>query len=63
MSDINKTELKKCPFCGGEAGITTKETDQLTYIRCSNCGVATPLYYAKVKAIEAWNTRIDDKNN
>lgn len=53
-------QLKKCPFCGGEAKID-KTTSNAVEVACSECSASTPLFWAfiggKEKAIEAWNTR------
>lgn len=50
-------EIKKCPFCGGEA----KMHDYLVEYRieCENCS-ATIEERTDVQAIEAWNRRVDD---
>ena len=58
MSEI---KLKPCPFCGGEAELGTFSTnsDDKFLVECSNCGVATLLYYDTEKATEAWNRRPD----
>ena len=50
----NKQELKKCPFCGGEAEIVRD------WIRCIKCGVWTDVPKEEdglPKSIQAWNTR------
>ena len=50
----NKQELKKCPFCGGEAEIVQD------WIRCIKCGVWTDVPKEEdglPKSIQAWNTR------
>ena len=53
-------QLKRCPFCGGEAKID-KTTSNAVEVACSECSASTPLFWAfiggKEKAIEAWNTR------
>ncbi len=63
-------ELRKCPFCGGEAII--KMTAQLSlpcvYVECSECGVRTDgitisaEYCANDKVTDAWNRRATDEN-
>ena len=55
-------ELKRCPFCGGEAKLLKiKITDEF-YVRCTNgkCAVTpkTWIYKNKIKAIAAWNNRV-----
>lgn len=55
------SELKPCPFCGGEAEKMTS-SDGFTSIGCLNCN---PLFGIMVQrsteaeAIEAWNTRAE----
>lgn len=53
------SELKPCPFCGGEAGY---ESTQHKYgvvhsIYCEECGVETARL-SRDEAIEAWNRRV-----
>jgi Lar family restriction alleviation protein len=66
MTDTPPDDLLPCPFCGGEASVSTYETESLwshnivTYTRvgCSECDIAfntEPGY--EVEAPEAWNTR------
>ena len=60
---MQETELKPCPFCGGEARLQRKVVGY--YVICKKCGCRTPYYqyqYApievkKQEAIEAWNRR------
>ncbi len=54
------TELKTCPFCGGEAEMNGIKT--LFHIRCKHCGAATGLFIDKEVAAEAWNRRVDNGN-
>ena len=49
------TELKPCPFCGGEAEVTV-EIDDLRSVECTSCG-------ALVDGIDEWNTRAVDGEN
>jgi Lar family restriction alleviation protein len=47
-------QLKKCPFCGGEA----KWGNVLhNYIECKECGFETIWYETEAEAIKIWNTR------
>lgn len=59
------TELKPCPFCGGEA-VFYKDLDpfvnqEYAFVKCSVCGCSTPSYAmsgASVKDVaKHWNRR------
>lgn len=59
-------KLKRCPFCGNKAQITTKrpllpngQHDTLYVISCSlrECMVRTRAWYPKQAAIDTWNKR------
>ena len=59
------TELKPCPFCGGEA--FCRVTDEgiedehlLFYVECDDCYISTPYSYDRERSIEAWNRRAED---
>lgn len=59
---MNDSELKKCPFCGGNAEmISIGFGMSLFYVMCINeaCNVspATRYYHEEKEAAEAWNTR------
>ena len=63
-------ELKPCPFCGGEAGLTTKN---LSYgaigavVACKECGAKSMIYCVRADwcandmATNAWNRRAEDE--
>lgn len=51
------SELKKCPFCGGEAKLLKGLCELDNYFMCLNCRIKTKLYNTKAAAIKAWNTR------
>ena len=54
------SELKPCPFCGGEAEILTAESmhgGYLSGIMCNDCRSRGDVYDTEAEAIEAWNTR------
>lgn len=54
-----KTELKRCPFCGGTEIIV--DNDQgLYFVYCEQCVCQTTLYRDKENAIEAWNRRTEN---
>ena len=60
-------DLKKCPFCGGEAKAAHDDTIVYTwsYIYCTKCEARTTdfrmstEYSSDQKAIEAWTRRAD----
>lgn len=55
------TELKPCPFCGGEAQVGWTDFDSgVIFVGCETCGMycePKDCYANEQKAIEAWNTR------
>lgn len=54
-------ELKKCPFCGGEAKFTYSVNGNCMHIHCedANCIGSTIMndYETEAEAIKAWNNR------
>ena len=50
-------ELRKCPFCGGEAemhyGIFTDDA----YVECIECKARSHVFFENNSAIAAWNRR------
>lgn len=59
-------DLKKCPFCGGEAEIHSKcsyeETggDIMFFVKCESCGAESGWHTVQPIVIEAWNNRITE---
>ena len=55
-------ELRKCPFCGGEAHVHEHIFHKLpsTFgIECDVCGAMTNGFYSyRAEAIAAWNRRV-----
>lgn len=56
VSDNTMTELKPCPFCGGEASIYVAYDDGY-YVCCDECGCGLPVYNTEEDAIREWNRR------
>ena len=60
----NMEELKKCPFCGGDAilkvhyGFDEKVISAFVY--CEECGVATRRCALETTAIGKWNRRVEE---
>ena len=68
-------ELKKCPFCGGEANlITYAGAERIVYIDCKDCkalmgyprvvisAMKGKLYFEnEAELIEAWNNRVEEE--
>lgn len=57
-------ELKKCPFCGGEAELSIKHGFKreviAAFVYCTKCGVGTLSYALTKSAKEAWNRRSEE---
>ena len=61
MESDTMTELRKCPFCGGEAKIYRRQLNWLLddyKVECCSCCCSTDIYDTKQEAIEAWNKRV-----
>lgn len=54
---MKQTELKPCPFCGGEADCGSFHGVAFFYVQCSCCGNGTKMYATAKAAAEKWNTR------
>jgi len=61
-------ELKKCPFCGGEADVcvtpwdyeNNKPANNHKYVvECKDCLAETDSYTTREEAIEAWERRVE----
>ena len=54
---MTETNLKRCPFCGGEA-VMLGEDDGMYQVVCPNCAANIDNYdYEKEEAAEKWNKR------
>ena len=59
-------ELKKCPFCGGNASKVydpdgTEQSDGIKWaytVVCDRCCASAGLCWSEKQSIEAWNDRI-----
>lgn len=49
-------ELKKCPFCGGEAELC-KGSGEWYWVVCTICDITQWNTHDKQEAIKAWNKR------
>ena len=66
------SELKPCPFCGGQARIFTKRVHSENHhlqldvkceyiVKCNRCRASMSCYASKAWAINAWNRRADNE--
>lgn len=57
MTDTTPPEA--CPFCGGEAAITSTLYGYPAshWVKCGNCGACSTNYSNRRSALTAWNTR------
>ena len=53
-------KLKPCPFCGGEARLMYKHTEQAYYIVCKGCRTHTWDCNEADEATSIWNRRVED---
>lgn len=54
-------ELKRCPFCGGEAILLSNFWGAEYFIECRVCTVETAPYDTEAEAADAWNRRVGDE--
>jgi Lar family restriction alleviation protein len=54
-------DLYACPFCGGEASMSTGKIGPARaiadYVECLTCAASSDMFFSKEQAIEAWNKR------
>ena len=53
-------ELKKCPFCGGEAEVHQTYSIDVYWCKCNDCNAETEPANTEEDAVEAWNRRVDN---
>lgn len=53
---MSKTELKPCPFCGGEATVYQDYTGYFV-VQCRECGITTLKSTSRDMVEDVWNTR------
>lgn len=57
---MTRTDLKPCPFCGGEANVKMWcEPDTPYLVMCESCKASVNDYATEAEAIEAWNRRAE----
>jgi Lar family restriction alleviation protein len=56
------TELKPCPFCGGEAGVY-QDYHGFYIVQCNKCGIGTLHKYYKTEVVNDWNKRKQTKRS
>lgn len=61
------TDLKPCPFCGGEGTFSTVKlhnysSDMSFYVDCDTCGCSTSYEDTGAEVINLWNTRQSSDN-
>ena len=57
------SDLKPCPFCGGEARTHYVKGYELWEVSCGQCGSELSAYLSEAEAIEAWNRRVVTDTN
>ena len=50
------SELKRCPFCGGEAELACRDFGGW-FVRCKKCFCKTSIFFPERFATISWNTR------
>jgi Lar family restriction alleviation protein len=58
---MSKDDLEKCPFCGGNAQVgsrqSTVDSEVLFRVLCERCLGSSDWYRARIWAIQYWNRR------
>lgn len=54
-------KLKPCPFCGSTPEVNWGRGGAVAYVKCCGCGIFSPLFDSKKKAVAYWNTRVQEE--
>ena len=54
----DKTQLKPCPFCGGQARLNGSYYFD---VECTECGIRTAPSSSDAEVIKLWNTRTKEE--
>ena len=57
---VEQQELKRCPFCGGEAEVWVSNVTDRAVIYCRGCDAQIQIKPNEEEAIEAWNERVSE---
>ena len=57
---VEQQELKRCPFCGGEAEIFVSDVTDRALVYCRGCDAQIKMQPNEQEAIEAWNHRVSE---
>jgi len=57
-------DVKKCPFCGGDAHVQEGKNnvgEKVFFTICDNCGVCGLERSDRIDAVQMWNQRVNEK--
>lgn len=56
--DNQLSEVKPCPFCGGDdITLATSYNNKFYNAECNACGACTAVHSSEIEVVQAWNTR------